>query len=92
MGKTINYSNLRANLKKNKDKVCDDSVPYVVKRRNGDNVVVISEDDYNSMDETEYLMRSPRNKAVLDASIERVKKGETLEIRDLKKFIDALGI
>lgn len=61
MNTTISYSSIRKNLKKNLDKVCSDHVPLLVTRKNGENVVVISESDYSSLEETIYLSQSPKN-------------------------------
>jgi len=59
---TVSYSEFRAHLAGYLDKVCDDSLPLVVTRRGGHRVVVISESDYNSMDETDYLLSTEENR------------------------------
>ena len=61
MARSTTYSALRSNLKKALDEVCDDHEPLRVERKNGDPVVVLSEADYNSLEETAYLLRSPEN-------------------------------
>jgi antitoxin YefM len=61
MARSTTYSALRSNLKKALDEVCDDHEPLRVERKNGDPVVVVSEADYNSLEETAYLLRSPEN-------------------------------
>jgi antitoxin YefM len=61
MARSTTYSALRSNLKKALDDVCDDHEPLRVERKNGDPVVVVSEADYNSLEETAYLLRSPEN-------------------------------
>ncbi len=65
---TLTYSRLRANLKSALDKVCEDHEPVVVERQKGGDVVLLSRDDYESLQETAYLLRSPANaRRLLDA-------------------------
>ena len=40
-------------------------------------VVIMSLADYNAMEETAYLTRSPENARRLDAALRRVRKGES---------------
>ena len=61
MARSTTYSALRANLKEALDEVCKDHEPLRVERKNGDAVVVVSEADFNSLEETAYLLRSPEN-------------------------------
>ena len=61
MAKSTTYSALRANLKEALDSVCETHEPLRVERKNGDAVVVISEADFSSLEETAYLFRSPEN-------------------------------
>ena len=76
------YSKFRQNLKSFMDKVVQDSNPLYVSRTNGEDVVVISKSDYESMDETTYLLSSPKNKERLLQSIKDLEEGKGLE-RDL---------
>ncbi len=72
---TVSYSEFRAHLSTYLDKVCDDSLPMVVKRRNGKKIVIISEEDYSSIDETAYLSSTKANKkALLEAINEPAHK------------------
>ncbi len=59
---TVSYSEFREHLASYLDGVVDDSLPLVVKRKNGKKVVVISEEEYNSLDETAYLMSTKANR------------------------------
>jgi antitoxin YefM len=61
MARSTTYSALRSNLKQALDEVCEDHEPLRVERKNGDSVVVVSEVDYNALEETAYLLRSPEN-------------------------------
>lgn len=55
------YTNFRQNLKKFLDRVYSDHSPLFVTRTNGKDVAVLSKSDYDSMQETFYLMKSPKN-------------------------------
>jgi antitoxin YefM len=74
----ISYSEIRKNLKENFDRVCSDHIPILVTRKNGENVVVISEDDFQSLQETAYLCQSPKNLSRLLESLHRTE-GHSLE-------------
>jgi antitoxin YefM len=78
MNLAISYSEIRKNLKENFDRVCSDHIPILVTRKNGDNVVVISEDDFQSLQETAYLCQSPKNLSRLLESLNRTE-GHSLE-------------
>ncbi|MEJ0009368.1 MAG: type II toxin-antitoxin system prevent-host-death family antitoxin [Alphaproteobacteria bacterium] len=74
----ITYTEARNNLKSVMDKVWEDSAPVIITRAGGKPVVMISKDDYDSMAETEYLMRSPANAAELRRALKEAKKGKNL--------------
>ncbi len=78
MNLAISYSEIRTHLKKNFDRVCSDHTPLLVTRKNGENVVVISEDDFQSLQETAYLCQSPKNLSRLLEALDR-KEGHSLE-------------
>jgi antitoxin YefM len=61
MARSTTYSALRANLKRALDEVCADHEALRVERKNGEPVVVLSEADFNALEETAYLLRSPEN-------------------------------
>jgi antitoxin YefM len=65
MPRALTYSRLRAELKSVLDEVCDNREPVYVSRRKGRDVVILSREDYESLDETAYLLRSPANAARL---------------------------
>ncbi len=72
---TITYSEARSKLAKTMEKVCDDHAPVIVTRRNSRSVVMISLDDYEALEETAYLLRSPKNARRLLESIAELKAG-----------------
>lgn len=67
--RTTNYTELRNRLKSYLDEVAEDCEPLLVHRSGNASVVIISLDEYNSIKETEYIMKS---KAMMDI----IKKGE----------------
>ena len=71
MPRALTYSRLRAELKSVLDEVCDNREPVYVSRRKGGDVVILSREDYESLDETAYLLRSPANARRLDAALNR---------------------
>jgi antitoxin YefM len=76
--KVINYSDLRLNLKKWLDSVTDDMEEVLVTRKNNKNLVVISQDEYNSLTETNYLL-SGKNRDILLNAVEDVKNKKTIK-------------
>ena len=74
--RTANYSELRNNLKHHLDGVINDSEPLLVHRSGSESVVVISLDEYNSIKETEYIMKSPAMMDVIRKGKEEIEKGK----------------
>ena len=58
---TITYSHIRNHLAETMDKVIEDHIPIKVTRGNDKRVVILSEEDYDSMVETIYLFSNPKN-------------------------------
>lgn len=75
----VNYSEARKNLASIMDNVCDSSDVVVVTRRKSRPVVIMSLDEYNSIQETGYLLRSPVNAERLQESVEDMKKGNVVK-------------
>jgi len=64
----ITYTTARAKLADTMDKVCDNHEPIVITRNSQQSVVMMSLQDYKALEETSYLLRSPKNaKRLLDA-------------------------
>lgn len=78
----IPYTRLRAHLASEMERVCEDHAPIIVTRKASSSVVMISLDDYEALEETSYLLRSPRNARRLLESIEELESGRGTE-RDL---------
>jgi antitoxin YefM len=75
----LSYSQVRANLKDVCDQVVDDCDYVTIHRRDGDNVVMLSESEFNGWKETVYLMSNPSNARRLMESIAQAERGETVE-------------
>jgi antitoxin YefM len=69
------YTDFRQQLKSYLDKVRSSHSPLFVTSANGEDVVVLSKSDYESMEETFYLLKSPKNAARLLQGIEDYEKG-----------------
>ncbi|NIG12945.1 type II toxin-antitoxin system prevent-host-death family antitoxin [Pantoea sp. Al-1710] len=70
----INYSTARQNFTAIMDKVYDDSEPVFINRKNGKVVVIMSLAEFNSLNETFHIMKSPVMHSRLLKSIEEDKK------------------
>jgi antitoxin YefM len=75
----ITYTNLRQNLKYYMDKVFNDHDPLIIIRKNNENVVLMSVDEYNSLMETNYLLSNKANAEHLQKSINQHKSGKMKE-------------
>lgn len=85
--RTANYTELRNNLKSYLDGVVNDSEPLLVHRAGNESVVIISLDEYNSIKETEYIMKSPAMMEVIREGEKEMKegKGRSVDIDELWK-------
>lgn len=75
----ISYTTARANLSKTMQQVCDDHAPVIITRKGEGPVVMISLEDYQAMEETTYLLRSPANARRLLESIAELESGQGTE-------------
>ena len=71
----VTYSQARSNLAHTMDKVCDDHSPIIITRKSQRSVVMISLEDYQALEETAYLLRSPKNARRLLESIAELESG-----------------
>jgi antitoxin YefM len=81
----ITYTAARENLASTMDRVCSDHDPVIITRNRDQAVVMLSLDDYESLQETAYLLRSPANTKRLLASIDSLNRGKGVKkrIKDL---------
>lgn len=76
---TISYTSARANLAGTMEKVCNDHSPIIITRKSENPVVMMSLEDYQAMEETTYLLRSPANARQLLESIAELEAGNGAE-------------
>ncbi|MBS7691500.1 type II toxin-antitoxin system prevent-host-death family antitoxin [Pseudomonas lalucatii] len=78
----INYTTARQHLAETMDRVNNDRMPLLVTRQKGEPVVMMSLADYNALEETAYLLRSPANAERLIKSVNSLRAGKA-EARQL---------
>jgi antitoxin YefM len=71
--KTMSYTESRAHYAEVLDAVANDREEVVITRAGHEPVVIVSLDDYESLRETAYLMRSPANARRLLDAMERLE-------------------
>ncbi|MCW0134353.1 YoeB-YefM toxin-antitoxin system antitoxin YefM [Escherichia coli] len=76
--RTISYSEARQNLSATMMKAVEDHAPILITRQNGEACVLMSLEEYNSLEETAYLLRSPNARRLMD-SIDSLKSGKGTE-------------
>ena len=81
--RTLSSTELRANLSSVMDRVNDDHEPVIVHRAKGKPVVMVSLEDWASMDETAYLLATPANRRELLASIAELDAGKVVVLDEL---------
>lgn len=83
----ITYTAARENLASTMDRVCLDRDPVIITRNRDQAVVMVSLEDFESLQETAYLLRSPANARRLLKSIESLDSGKGLKksIKELSK-------
>ncbi len=77
--KVVNFSEARNQLKRVLDQVVDDADYTVITRRDAEDAVVMSLDQFNGLMETVHLLKSPANAAHLSKSIQQYRAGNTEE-------------
>ena len=80
--KVINYTDLRLNLKKWMDSVTDDMEEIIVKRKDNKDLVLISLEEYNALNETNYLL-SGKNRDILLQSVKDIQANKSLVQKEL---------
>lgn len=85
------YTQARANLARLCKTVSDDKEIVLIKRRNAEDVVLISSSELSSISETAHLLRSPKNAQRLMTALHRAitRSGNPQKI---EYFIKEMGI
>lgn len=78
---TVSYTLFRQHLAHYLDKVNEDCEEVVVTRNKGRKAVVLSLDDFLSMQETGYLLSSEKNRKHLEQSLREARTGKTVRIK-----------
>jgi len=74
----VTYTEARNNFKDTMDMVCSDHEPVIISRQRGQSVVILSLEDYNSIEETLYLLRSPENARRLEEAKSQIQAGNVV--------------
>ena len=72
---SISYTKARAQLARTMDQVCESHEPVIITRSGEDSVVMLSLEDYKSLEETAYLLRSPKNARRLIEAVTELERG-----------------
>ena len=80
--RTISYSEARQNLSDTMRQTAEDRAPILITRQNGEACVLMSLEEYNSLEETAWLMQFPANAKRLMDAVEELKSRNGIQ-RDL---------
>ena len=69
MRKHVSYTEARNNLSNILNQVCLEHEPILIERREGQNTVIVSEKDWNAIQETLYLMSSEEDWSDISANV-----------------------
>jgi antitoxin YefM len=76
----ITYTAARQNLAKTMDSVCENNAPVIITRQKAEPVVMMSLSDFNSIQETAYLLSNPANAERLRASVTDAESGKVVNV------------
>lgn len=79
------YTQVRKNFAHVMNRVCDNHNPIIITRQNASPVVMVSLEDYNAIEETLYLFRSPGNAVRLSKALQELenKKYQSKDLIDV---------
>jgi antitoxin YefM len=77
--RVISFSEARNKLKSVLDQVVNDADYTVITRRDSEDAVVMSLDQFNGLMETVHLLKSPANAAHLAKSIKQYRAGKSTQ-------------
>ncbi|MBL1210963.1 type II toxin-antitoxin system prevent-host-death family antitoxin [Geminocystis sp. GBBB08] len=79
---SISDRTLQNNLTTILDQVNNDHIPIIIHREDGPPAVLLSLEDFNSYQETAYLMSSAKNAQRLNEAIQELREGKGI-VREL---------
>ena len=77
--KAISFTEARNKLAATVERVCEDHDPVLITRKGEGAAVLMSLEDYESLEETAYLLRSPKNADRLLAARDQLNAGKGVE-------------
>ncbi|MBN1446721.1 MAG: type II toxin-antitoxin system prevent-host-death family antitoxin [Bacteroidetes bacterium] len=77
--KSITYSHARQNLARVMEGTCRDREPVIVTRARNESVVILSLEEFEALEETAHLLRSPTNARRLLESMLQLEEGKGSE-------------
>jgi antitoxin YefM len=81
--KSVSYTKARNSLANLMSEVCDSHSPVIITRTNQNCVVMLSLEDFESFQETAYLLKSPRNAERLLKAVEDIAEGKNFHEREI---------
>ncbi len=76
---TTSISDFRKDIKKYLDNVTENFETLIINRGKDSGVVIISLDEYNSLNTTQHELSSKTNESRLDSAIEKLKSGSSFQ-------------
>ncbi len=80
----LTYSRARQELARTMERVCGNHQPIIITRQKSDSVVMMSLEDYESLEETANLLRAPRNARRLLEAMAELESGQGV-VRELEE-------
>ena len=80
----MTYTAARANLATTMNRVCNDHEALIITRNGEQAVVMLSLEDYNALEETAYLLRTPTNAKRLLSAVAQLNAGKGVERKLVK--------
>jgi len=91
MPTVTSYSNARATFAALCDEVASTREPVIIRRRNAEDVALVSADELESLLETAHLLRSPKNAERLLRAIARAK-AQDIQASSIDELRTELGL
>ena len=80
----MTYTAARANLASTMNRVCNDHEALIITRNGEQAVVMLSLEDYNALEETAYLLRTPANAKRILSAVTQLNAGKGVERKLVK--------